>query len=49
LNDHVHLIVEADGVAALGRGMKSITSKLAYAVNRTDSSPGSEVPALTRG
>jgi REP element-mobilizing transposase RayT len=33
-DDHVHLIVEADGVAALGRGMKSITSKLAYAVNR---------------
>jgi REP element-mobilizing transposase RayT len=33
-DDHVHLIVEADGVAALGRGMKSITSRLAYAVNR---------------
>jgi REP element-mobilizing transposase RayT len=31
---HVHLIVEADGVAALGRGMKSIASRLAYAVNR---------------
>jgi hypothetical protein len=33
-DDPVHLIVEADGVAALGRGMKSIISKLAYAVNR---------------
>jgi REP element-mobilizing transposase RayT len=31
---HVHLIVEADGVAALGRGMKSIASRIAYAVNR---------------
>ena len=33
-DDHVHLIVEADGVAALGRGMKSIASRFAYAVNR---------------
>ena len=33
-DDHVHLIVEADGVAALGRGMKSIASRIAYAVNR---------------
>ena len=33
-DSHVHLIVEADGAAALGRGMKSIASRIAYAVNR---------------
>jgi len=33
-NDHVHLIVEARGRAALGRGMKSIGARLARAVNR---------------
>jgi REP element-mobilizing transposase RayT len=32
--DHVHMIVEADGKAALGRGMKSIAARLAHAVNR---------------
>ncbi len=32
--DHVHLIVEAAGKGALGRGMKSIASRLAFAVNR---------------
>ena len=33
-DDHVHLIVEANGVDALGHGMKSIASRFAYAVNR---------------
>ena len=32
--DHVHMIVEAAGRHALGRGMKSIGSRLARAVNR---------------
>ncbi len=32
--DHVHLIVEAAGKQALGTGMKSISSRLARAVNR---------------
>jgi REP element-mobilizing transposase RayT len=32
--DHVHLIVEAAGCQALGRGMKSIAARLARAVNR---------------
>lgn len=32
--DHVHLIVESAGKEALGRGMKSICSRLAFAVNR---------------
>jgi len=32
--DHVHLIVEADDAAALGRGMSSIGARLARAVNR---------------
>ena len=32
--DHVHLIVEAAGKQALGRGMKSIASRLARAANR---------------
>ena len=32
--NHVHLIVEAHGAAALGRGMKSLASRLARAVNR---------------
>ncbi len=32
--DHLHLIVEATGKQALGRGMKSIGSRLARAVNR---------------
>jgi REP element-mobilizing transposase RayT len=32
--DHVHLIVEAAGCQALGRGMKSIGARLARAVNR---------------
>jgi hypothetical protein len=32
--DHVHLIVEAAGKEALGRGMKSIAARLAHVVNR---------------
>jgi REP element-mobilizing transposase RayT len=33
-SDHVHLMVEASGRAALGRGMKSIGARFARAVNR---------------
>jgi putative transposase len=33
-DDHAHLIVEANGVEALGRGMKSLASRFAFAVNR---------------
>ena len=32
--DHLHFIVEADDDDALGRGMKSISSRIAFAVNR---------------
>jgi len=32
--DHVHLVVESAGKAALGRGMKSIAARLARAANR---------------
>src|SRR6185436_8007718 len=32
--NHVHLIVEADDEAALGRGMKALGSRVARAVNR---------------
>ncbi len=32
--DHVHLLVEADGPRALGRGMKSIGARIARAVHR---------------
>ena len=32
--DHVHMIVESAGRRALGCGMKSISSRLAFAVNR---------------
>jgi hypothetical protein len=32
--DHVHLVVEADGAAALARGMMSIGARVARAVNR---------------
>jgi hypothetical protein len=32
--DHAHLIIEADGVEALGRGMKSLAALFAFAVNR---------------
>lgn len=32
--DHVHMLVEADGAAALARGMKSIGARLARVVNR---------------
>jgi len=32
--DHVHLIVEATGKLALGRGMKSVATRLAHAVHR---------------
>jgi REP element-mobilizing transposase RayT len=33
-SNHLHLLVEADGPAALGRGMKSIGARVARAVNR---------------
>jgi hypothetical protein len=33
-DDHTHLIVEASGAFALGRGMKSLASLFAFAVNR---------------
>jgi REP element-mobilizing transposase RayT len=33
-DDHAHLIIEANGTAALGRGMKSLASRFAFAVNR---------------
>ena len=33
-DDHAHLIVEANGAFALGRGMKSLASLFAFAVNR---------------
>ena len=33
-DDHVHLLVEANGAESLGRGMKSIASRFALAVNR---------------
>jgi len=33
-NDHLHLIVEAEGSDALGRGMKSLCSRVARAVHR---------------
>jgi REP element-mobilizing transposase RayT len=32
--DHVHLLVEAEGAAALSNGMKSLAARLARAVNR---------------
>ena len=33
-HDHVHLVVEAEGAAALSNGMKSLAARLARAVNR---------------
>jgi hypothetical protein len=33
-DDHVHLIVEANGAAGLGRGMKRLAGLFAFAVNR---------------
>jgi REP element-mobilizing transposase RayT len=33
-SDHLHALVEADGPQALGRGMKSLASRFALAVNR---------------
>ncbi len=33
-HDHVHLLVEAEGAAALSKGMKSLAARLARAVNR---------------
>jgi hypothetical protein len=33
-HDHVHLLVEAEGARALASGMKSVTTRLARAVNR---------------
>jgi len=38
--NHVHLIVEAAGKQALGRGMKSVAIRLARAVNRVFSKTG---------
>ena len=38
--DHLHLIVEANGHEALGRGMKSVGSRIARAVHRTFSRTG---------
>jgi REP element-mobilizing transposase RayT len=38
--DHAHLIVEARGKQALARGMKSVGSRLARAVNRVFSRSG---------
>jgi hypothetical protein len=42
-DDHVHLIVEADGVQALGNGMKSLASLFAFAVNRALERPKGKV------
>jgi REP element-mobilizing transposase RayT len=39
--NHVHLLVEAAGKEALGRGMKSISARLARAVNRVFGRSGS--------
>jgi len=33
-HDHVHLLIESEGAAALGNGMKSLAARLARAVNR---------------
>jgi REP element-mobilizing transposase RayT len=33
-HDHVHLLVESEGAAALSKGMKSLAARLARAVNR---------------
>jgi REP element-mobilizing transposase RayT len=33
-HDHVHLLVESEGIAALSNGMKSLAARLARAVNR---------------
>jgi REP element-mobilizing transposase RayT len=33
-DDHLHAIVEAEGPAALGRGMRSLAARFAHAVNR---------------
>ena len=41
--DHLHLVVESDGKAALGRGMKSIAARMVRAVNRVFGRKG---PAL---
>lgn len=32
--DHVHMIVESDDQEALGRGMKAVASRIAFAANR---------------
>jgi REP element-mobilizing transposase RayT len=42
-DDHVHLIVDADGVQALGNGMKSLASLFAFAVNRALERPKGKV------
>jgi REP element-mobilizing transposase RayT len=39
-SNHAHLIVEADGADALGRGMKAIAARFARAVNRVFSRSG---------
>ncbi len=41
--DHVHLLVEAAGKQALGRGMRSVAPRLARAVNRVFRRSGSVV------
>jgi REP element-mobilizing transposase RayT len=42
-HDHVHLLVEAADRAGLARGMKSLTARLAHAVNRVSGRRGSVV------
>jgi hypothetical protein len=42
-NDHAHLIVEAKNREALGRGMKSLASRFAFAVNRALGRPHGKV------
>ena len=44
-HDHVHMVVEAVGPEALGRGMKSLAARLARAVNRVFARSG----AVSRG
>jgi len=45
LGNHAHLIVEARGAEALGRGMMSVGSRLALAVNRVMGRPKGRVVA----
>ncbi len=39
-DDHLHLIVEADGHEAMGRGMRSLSTRVACAVRRVFRLPG---------